>query len=631
MARNFRSIVLCYGSALGVFAVMLGVAVGLARFEYKPDLTIPILLGMVAISWFAGRGPGILFVALVIGATIVRRPPSPEASIAGLILAYLTAFGLLAFIVWLIGTVRESKRRNSELRRQNDLLLNSVGEGIVGGDAEGRCTFANPAAAAITGWSVKDLIGRPVHEVLHHTRPDGSPYPVDDCPSTTALKNGDLCHSADEVFWKKDGTSFPVEYTSTPILENGKVIGGVTVFRDITGQKRIENELRQQAAALFDSEGRYRNLFENNPLPMWVYDRESLSFLAVNAAAIHHYGYSREEFLSMTIKEIRPPEDVPALLDNLAQPARSLQPADTWRHRKKDGTLIYVEVSSHELDFDGRKGRLVLANDVTEKKKAETAAQHLNETLEQRVADRTARLMALNKELESFSYSVSHDLRAPLRAIDGFARIFAEDHGEKLDDEGKRLLSIIRDNARNMGKLIDDLLAFSRLGRTPIDPSPIDMTELADSIRQELMPNGEAQSLSFKIDPLPKAFGDPALMRQVLVNLFSNAVKYSGKRSKACVEVGSTSDKDENVYYIRDNGVGFDMNYSSKLFGVFQRLHGQDEFEGTGVGLAIVQRVIQRHGGRVWAEGEVDKGATFYFALPKNGSALKEISLNGNS
>lgn len=627
MAKNTRSLVLSYGSALAAFAVLIAVA--LAFSKYRPDLTLPILVCLGLISWYGGRGPGITFVALIIVATVILRPPPPEASVPGLILAYVTVFGLLSLVVWLITLVRDSRRRNNELRRQNELLLNSVGEGIVGADAEGLCTFANPAAAAITGWKVQDLIGNKVHDVLHHSRADGTPYAIGDCPATAALKEGKHCHAADEVFWKKDGTSFPVEYTSTPMLENGKVIGGVTVFRDVTAQRRSENELRQQAAALVESEIRYRRLFESNPLPMWVYDRESLAFLAVNAAAVMHYGYSREEFLSMNIKQIRPPEDVPALLNDIARSTKPLQPADTWRHRKKDGTVIDVEVTSHEIDFDGQKARLVLANDITERKKAEVAIQNLNETLEQRVADRTAALEALNKELESFSYSVSHDLRAPLRAIDGFARIFAEDHGEKLDGEGKRLLSIIRDNARNMGKLIDDLLAFSRLGRQPIDAAPIDMTDLANSVCQELTPNGDGPPCSFDIGPLPAAFGDRSLMRQVLFNLFSNAVKYSSTRTDASVKVGSDTAETENIYYIRDNGVGFDMNYSSKLFGVFQRLHGQDEFEGTGVGLAIVQRVIQRHGGRVWAEGEVDKGATFYFALPKNGSALREMSQNG--
>jgi PAS domain S-box-containing protein len=612
MTRNLRSIVLSYGLAAGIFAVLLGAFFIFREFGYKPDLTIPIMIGLAVTAWYLGRGPGILLVTLLVVTTILFRPPTQEVPVPKLVLTYVTVFGLLILIVWLISGRREASIRNKELRRQNELLLNSVGEGIFGIDASGNCTFANPVAAAMIGREQGELIGRVVHDTFHHSRPDGSRIPADECPLTAVFGDGNRRHVSDEVFWRADGTSFPVEYTTTPIRENAEIIGAVTVFRDVTEQRR-------GAAALLDSEARYRHLFDNNPLPMWVYDLETLAFLAVNDAATYRYGYSREEFLSMSIKDIRPREQVPALLADIARGTDLIQSAEGWRHRKKDGTEIEVEITSHQMLFDGRKARLVLANDITERKRAEAAIRHLNETLEQRVANRTARLEAVNRELESFTYSVSHDLRAPLRAIDGFARIFAEDYSGKLDEEGQRLLSIIRTNAQSMGKLIDDLLEFSRLGRNPIEPAPVDMNELADSARKELLhPNGGRLSYQLRINSLPNAVGDRALLRQVFINLFSNAVKYSSTKSEPRIEVGSNSGEKEHIYYVRDNGVGFDMNYSDKLFGVFQRLHRPEEFEGTGVGLAIVQRVIQRHGGRVWAEGEVDKGATFYFALPKN-------------
>ena len=236
--------------------------------------------------------------------------------------------------------------------------------------------------------------------------------------------------------------------------------------------------------------------------------------------------------------------------------------------------------------------------------------------LEQRVRDRTAQLEAANKELEAFSYSVSHDLRAPLRAIDGFSRVVLEDYTDKLDDEGKRYLNIIRSNTQKMGQLIDDLLMFSRLGRQELRASDIDMGKLAKAVSEELKLAVPERKLQFTINALIPAQGDQAMIRQVFVNLLSNAVKFTRPKENAMIEVGASNEGDENVYYVKDNGVGFDMQYVDKLFGVFQRLHSSAEFEGTGVGLAIVQRIIHRHGGRVWGEGKVGEGATFYFSLP---------------
>jgi signal transduction histidine kinase len=241
----------------------------------------------------------------------------------------------------------------------------------------------------------------------------------------------------------------------------------------------------------------------------------------------------------------------------------------------------------------------------------------LNADLEQRVDERTRKLKEANKELEAFSYSVSHDLRAPLRAIDGFSRILLEDYGEKLDDAGKRVLDVIRNNTQNMGRLIDDLLAFSRLSRKQLEASHVDMHCLASDVFQQLQPAFADQNIQFDLAPLPPTEGDPALIRQVFVNLLSNAAKYSRPRSQSVIEVNGYRENGDCVYYVKDNGVGFDMTYAKKLFGVFQRLHSVEEFEGTGVGLAIVQRIVHRHGGRVWADAKLNEGATFFFSLPR--------------
>lgn len=248
---------------------------------------------------------------------------------------------------------------------------------------------------------------------------------------------------------------------------------------------------------------------------------------------------------------------------------------------------------------------------------AELELQRLNSELEHRVVQRTAELQAANKEMETFSYSVSHDLRAPVRAIAGFSRMLAEDHGAQLGQEGMRKLDIVQAEAKRMGALIDDLLAFSRLGRKTLDHAALDMGAIVRSLVERAQAERAAEPAEVRIGTLPTARGDRSLIEQVWANLISNAFKYSGKRDKPVIEVAAISEERDFVYFVRDNGAGFDPRYKAKLFGVFQRLHDGSEFPGTGVGLALVQRIVLRHGGRVWADGEPDRGATFYFTLPK--------------
>ncbi len=272
--------------------------------------------------------------------------------------------------------------------------------------------------------------------------------------------------------------------------------------------------------------------------------------------------------------------------------------------RRKDGTEFPIELSLGAAAVEGGMSFTGVIRDITERKRTAEALQ------------------ATNAELESFSYSVSHDLRAPLRAIHGFARILLEDHHAKLDPEAQRLLGVIDQNTRRMGQLIDDLLAFSRLGRQGIAAAPVDMSELTHAVADEVRrAEGERKgSLDIRIDALLPARGDRALLRQVVSNLLQNAAKFTRGREHARVEVGSHRNGREIVYHVKDNGAGFDPRYADKLFGVFQRLHGAHEFEGTGVGLAIVKRIVQRHGGRVWAEGKLSEGAAVYFALPTEDS-----------
>jgi len=241
--------------------------------------------------------------------------------------------------------------------------------------------------------------------------------------------------------------------------------------------------------------------------------------------------------------------------------------------------------------------------------------------LEARVRERTEELHASNSELEAFTYSVSHDLRAPLRHITGFATLLHQQAGASLDDQGRRYLTTITDAAARMATLIDDLLAFSRMGRANVSKRRVDLSQLVREAREEVSTDVNGRRIAWDIHDLPPVDADPALLRPVLVNLLSNAVKYTGTRNEARIEVGTESRAGELVVFVRDNGVGFDMAYAHKLFGVFQRLHRADEFSGTGIGLANVRRIIQRHGGRTWAEGALDAGATFYFSLPSQGGA----------
>lgn len=267
----------------------------------------------------------------------------------------------------------------------------------------------------------------------------------------------------------------------------------------------------------------------------------------------------------------------------------------------KDETIFWLDTTI--VPFQNEDGKpyqyMTIRSDITARKKAED------------------KLQAVNKELEAFSYSVSHDLRAPLRAINGYAEILNEDYGTKLDDEGKRIIEIIRDNTTRMGILIDDLLSFSRLGRKEILMTEIDMNKLVEEVMVELN-KSMTHHAKIKIGKLHEAKADYGLLRQVLFNLISNAVKYSSKKKNPIVEISSEEKKNEIIFSVKDNGAGFDMQYADKLYGVFQRLHSQDEFEGTGVGLAIVQRIIFRHKGRSWAEGKVNEGAVFYFSIIKN-------------
>jgi protein kinase len=394
--------------------------------------------------------------------------------------------------------------------------------------------------------------------------------------------------------------------------------GAVTRFQgivvDITERKLAE-------VALLESEERFRSIVETSLISIFTVD-DRYRFIYANDVMCGLMGYPRDELLGMDFRAVLTPEYQSLVADRYVrrQHGESLPHSYEIEVLRNGGQVRCVEMSVTVVrDPAGRPRTMGQMVDMTERKNAEKSIRLLNEELEQRVRERTTQLESVNRELESFSYSVSHDLRAPLRAIDGFTRILAEDYGTGLDAEGRRLCAVIRSNTHRMAGLIDDLLAFSRLGRLEMRTAPIDMTGLVSSVLKDLTTPEIAERLDLRLHPLPPAVGDSTMLRQVWVNLLSNALKFSSKRARIFIEVGSTERESEVEYCVRDNGAGFDMRYVDKLFGVFQRLHGEREFEGTGVGLAIVQRVIQRHGGKVWGSGDVDRGATFSFTLPRKG------------
>ncbi len=513
------------------------------------------------------------------------------------------------------------KRLEEELAQSRQFLrtvIDTDPNSVYVKDPEGRYVLVNAAAATRYGVPVEEIVGRRQtdlgifpEDVLEQIRTD----------DRLILETGRAINRIEQIaFGGGEARSF--ETHKTPIALPGAVRGVLGVSRDITDQRRAEQALRE-------SERFYRSILDSDPSPIAVKDQDG-RFIFVNAETARLYGKPVEEITGAFQRDVhRSRHEVDEYLRDDAEVLDSGLPLliRELQFTAPDGTTQWYE--THKVPVtavDGRRAILVVERDVTGRKLAEEGlrrseedVRRLNADLERRVAERTAQLETANRELESFSYSVSHDLRAPLRSIDGFSHALLEDYGDRLDEHAHGYLDRVRRAAQRMGELIDDLLNLSRLTRGALNEGAVNLTELATSVTRALQAADPGRQVECRIAEGVTARGDARLLRAALENLLGNAWKFTAGHERARIEFGTEKDGDRVVYFVRDDGAGFDMAYAARLFNPFQRLHTVAEFEGSGIGLATVQRIIRRHGGETWAEGAPEQGATFYFTLGRTG------------
>jgi len=521
------------------------------------------------------------------------------------IVLLLAIFGLLA------REVAAHQQTETALRRSEENLavtLNSIGDAVLSTDTAGRVMRMNRMAEVLTGWKRAEARGRPIAEVFHIVNEESrapAPIPVDEVLATGEIRQ--LTTLTAQI--SRDGTERSIADSAAPIRDpEGRVLGVVLVFRDMTGERAARK-------AQHESEARYRTLFESIDqgfcLVEMIFDRQEhpvdYRFIETNPAFEKQSGL--KDAVGRTMREFAPNLER-EWFETLGRVAVTGEPA-RYHNRASSLNRAY-DIYAFRFGNPVKRQVAVLFSDITDRQRAQ---EELLQSA-QKVQAANLQLQAANTELEAFSYSVSHDLRAPLRHVQGYVEMLTHEAQAQLTDKARRYLTTITDAAREMGQLIDDLLAFSRMGRTEMQETTVDLAPLIQEIRQMLERTVPGRNIRWHIAPLPKVRGDPAMLRQVLANLLDNAVKYTRPRNPAEIEIGCAGEEEGRIIlFVRDNGTGFEMKYAGKLFGVFQRLHRADEFEGTGIGLATVRRTIARHGGRTWADAKLDAGATFYFTL----------------
>jgi PAS domain S-box-containing protein len=506
----------------------------------------------------------------------------------------------------------EEALRLSEARYRE--LIQALPAAVYTTDERGRITLYNQAAVTLWGWDPtvdKDLwCGS-----WKIYRPDGTPLPLDECPMAVTLREGRAIRDEEIVIERPDGTRRHVLPHPEPMRNaQGVVIGAINMLIDITDRKQAERAVAHLAAIVMSSEDAIVSKNLQGIVMSW------------NGAAERLFGYTAQEMIGQSVSRIIPldrQDEETGILQRIRR-GESVEHFETIRLRK-DGTEVPVSLTlSPLIDLHGKIiGASKIARNITEQKRVEEALRERDRTLttvNDVLKKQAVALAEANKELEGFSYSVSHDLRAPLRTIDAFSRIVEEENGSRLNDEGRRSLTIVRKAVSQAGELIDDLLEFSKLGRQGMSFRLVKMAELAREVVDDLSIMQKDRQVDLTIGDLPPCQGDRRFLKLIWINLLTNAFKYTNNRKETRIEVGWMPD-DTNaeavIYYVKDNGIGFNMAYAHKLFGVFQRLHRREDFDGTGVGLAVVRRIVQRHNGRAWAEGKVDEGATFFVSLRK--------------
>ena len=527
-------------------------------------------------------------------------------------LLYLQTFmGSTALMAMSFSAVVTERKRAEETNARLAAIVESSNDAIIGKRLDGIVTSWNKGAERIFGYSLEEMIGKPGSVLIPADRHNEEKEIIE------RLKRDKRIEHHETVRRRKDGKEIDVSLTISPIRDiEGRIIGASKIARDITERKRVE-------AALRESETRFRVMADTAPVLIWMSGPDA-SCTFVNKSWLKFTGRTLEHELGNGWFENVHPEDRQRCLEihRSAIDARKEFKME-YRLRRADGEYLWVlDNGLPRYESEGTfAGYIGSCMDISEDKRVADEIRRLNVELEQRVFERTAQLEASNKELESFSYSVSHDLRAPLRSIDGFSLALLEDCADKLDAKGKDYLRRVRDATQRMARLIDDLLNLARVTREGMRRERVDLSALARSISADLKKTQPDRKVAFAIADGVVANGDAHLLRVALENLLGNAWKFTSKRPRTRIEFGVAKQNGTPAYFVRDDGAGFDMVYAGKLFGPFQRLHSPQEFEGTGIGLATVKRVIRRHGGRVWAESAVGQGATFYFTLqPSEGS-----------